>query len=112
MRRSTLAAIDPNQNNGHLPSALPFPASAAKSVKTISSGPFQPRASMIPQQSNPVRQVSATATARDVQQGSQHSGPLHSAAQSGRRGDSGMYAGRQSVASAGRLSVAVNATPK
>ena len=111
-RRSTLAAIDPNQNNGHISSALPVPSSAVKSVKTLSSGSFQPRASMIPQQSQPMRSVSGTATSRDAQQSAQHSGPVHSASQSARRGDSGMYAGRQSVASAGRQSVAVAATPK
>ncbi|KIS71818.1 uncharacterized protein UMAG_10958 [Mycosarcoma maydis] len=111
-RRSTLAAIDANQNNGQIASALPVPSSAVKSAKTLSSGSFQPRASMIPQQSNPVRQVSATnANIRDAQHSSQHSGPVHPASQSGRRGDSGMYAGRQSVASAGRQSVAVAATP-
>nr|CDI51195.1 uncharacterized protein BN887_02041 [Melanopsichium pennsylvanicum 4] len=111
-RRSTLAAIDPNQNNAHVASALPIPSSAVKSVKTLSGASFQPRASMIPQQSNPIRQVSSTATLREAQHSSQLSGPVHSASHSARRADSATYASRQSVASAGRQSVAVATTPK
>ncbi|GAK62422.1 uncharacterized protein PAN0_001c0622 [Moesziomyces antarcticus] len=121
-RRSTLAAIDANQNNGHIASTLPVPSSAVKSAKT-----YQPRASMIPQQSNPIRNVSATAatittttaaasTRDSLLQSTQQpigSTAVHSASHSARRADSGMYAGRQSVASAGRQSVAVTtpATP-
>lgn len=132
-RRMTLASLDANQNNGQAQSAIPVPSSAVKSVKTFGAGAAQPRQSMIPQQSLQPRQSIAhhasLGTSQQQQQTQQSQQAQHSQQQllqsqqhpqlntphhlnqSGRRGDGGMYAGRQSTASAGRQSVAAP-TPK
>ncbi|PWZ02775.1 hypothetical protein BCV70DRAFT_197034 [Testicularia cyperi] len=124
-RRSTLAALDANQNNVHIASALPVPSSAVKATKTVSAVSFQPRASMIPQQALNVRVPSNSNASRESQPAASsssssaqapaasqpYSSAVNSSALSARRGDAGTYTSRQSVASAGRQSVAIAATP-
>lgn len=146
-RRSTLASIDGNNQNGFA-SAIPVPSSAVKPVKTLGAStglsmhPGAARQSMMPRASLAPGRAPGFAGGASASQGglcpagsqgmprasilpqhysqydelgypsSQVTTPHHLNA-SGRRGDAGIYGGRQSIApvSAGRPSVA-HATPR
>ncbi|EPQ32435.1 uncharacterized protein PFL1_00631 [Pseudozyma flocculosa PF-1] len=105
-RRSTLASVDANQNYGQ-GSAIPVPSSAIKAVKTFgAAGGYQPRQSMLPQQTHQPRHSMLPPSQQSALSQSQQLTTPHHLGQSGRRGDAGMYASRQSIASAGRQSMA------
>ncbi|KAN0066029.1 kinetochore-associated Ndc80 complex subunit ndc80 [Thecaphora frezii] len=104
-RRSTLASVDPNLNYGQ--GSAPIPSSAIKATKTFGSNGYQPRQSMLPQQSHhPRLSILPGTQPTGLLQAQQQLTTPHHLAQSGRRGDAGIYASRQSIASAGRQSMA------
>ncbi|PWN47477.1 hypothetical protein IE53DRAFT_321156 [Violaceomyces palustris] len=101
-RRSTLASVDQNQSNGLYGSSIPLPSSAVKQAKTLATSTGQARQSiMLPSYSSNIQLPHSNEEYMTLQEMQQHQLQM-----SGRRGDAGFFAGRQSTASAGRPSMA------